>query len=141
MKEPRSEVLLWGFDFSETSPPCCRLTTRMQGGIWISVVFIQPVDSFFFCHRARQIAPVINVHGVAFERQKFEAKLSKGDVTLKRTEVCPLLLCVDPAWLDIVCRSGFPTLCCVRWLERISIMAAVVITASLLCMFPRSIPL
>ncbi len=52
------------------------------------------------------MVPVMNVHGVTYERQNFEAKLSKGDVTLKRTEVGDISFCSVGSSSDAGCASG-----------------------------------
>ena len=45
----------------------------------------------FLINRLRLIAPVIQDHGIDYERGKFQDKLNDGSLTLARTEV----MCVD----------------------------------------------
>lgn len=81
----------FGFRFLKTQSSLLQIDNC--NARWDLMFCIRPVSRLIFlCHRIQQIAPVINLHGVSYERQRFEEKLRKGDVTLKHTEVYPLLL-------------------------------------------------
>ena len=52
--------------------------------------------------RLRQIAPVIQTHGLEYERTKFAEKLQSGSLTLERTEVAFLFTIVESFSLSVL---------------------------------------